>query len=83
MEYNRIHIDLHEQGLKKDDNWYVRPISDPHVGHANFDLEVFNKTVKLISERNNYSTWFNGDLTDHISHRDKKETHITTSDDDE
>jgi len=72
MEYNRIRIDMEKFGLKKDDSWFLEPLSDIHFGHRNFNLEKYEKRVKVIAKQPNRSTFFNGDMIDNIPHRDKR-----------
>lgn len=72
MEAAIINIDLAKQGLKKDSDWHLEPLSDIHVGHPNCNYGALIKTIKKIAESKNHSTMLLGDNTDNIRWDDKR-----------
>lgn len=64
MEYARFKIDLKKYGLKRDDSWFLEPLSDVHFGNRNHATEKFLEAVHRIANQKNRSTLFNGDISE-------------------
>jgi len=39
---------------RKDEEWFLRPITDVHYGHPGHDREMFKETLDLIEKNDNY-----------------------------
>lgn len=57
---------------KKDDIIHLEPLSDIHVGHIGFDMDLYTNRVKAISKEENRFTIFLGDQLDAITTYDKR-----------
>ena len=61
-----IHVD------KIDDDIFIEPLGDIHVGHVGFDEEHYTRRIEEITEEDNRYTFFMGDQLDAINIYDKR-----------
>lgn len=57
---------------REEKTWYLVPLGDIHLGHANCDKDLFQKTIEFIKETPNCLFVGMGDYADAITAKDKR-----------